>query len=379
MDQRPSPSDFPLELGGLILRLLPCHMDRLSFRSACRQWRLAERQHRPHLPPPGLPLMIWLGEHNFLSFAGGELRRFRTDHVDVLRHRFPSCRGSFDGWLLFQRYGEYSMCFLINPLSGANIKIPLLLDNGARFDRFPMQKIIVCSPNLIAAILWDSSVGFYRPGASSWSACPTDYWGRGSYVDIALYRGKIYALNTKDGLFIHEVGDAAASGIPKASHVVDNAIVSQPLEIANPEGIVTRRYLVISCIGKLLLVKLMVPFRLPRSGSSSSKATDGIMLKVFEADLEMGRWMEVNNLDSGEALFVGGGCSRAVRLTGSDKRFQENCVYILGHVFLDMYCCDAMPTYGSYDLKNGTIRQVVLDRMRVVWPVLSMEWFFPQE
>ncbi|CAN6380602.1 unnamed protein product [Urochloa humidicola] len=106
-------SDLPLELGGLILRLLPCHMDRLGFRSTCRQWRLAERQHRPH--PPGLPLMIWLGNHNFLSLAGGELRRFRTDHVDVhvLRRRFPSCRGSVDGWLLYQRCGEHSNCFLI--------------------------------------------------------------------------------------------------------------------------------------------------------------------------------------------------------------------------------------------------------------------------
>ena len=97
----PSPwSELPAELGGLILRLLPCHIDRLRFRSVCRQWRLAERQQRRHLPP-ALPL-LWLGRHTFLSPAGGELRRFRTDDVDVLlRVSSPLCHGCFDGWLLY--------------------------------------------------------------------------------------------------------------------------------------------------------------------------------------------------------------------------------------------------------------------------------------
>ncbi|XP_025827500.1 uncharacterized protein LOC112902591 [Panicum hallii] len=371
---RSSPwSELPADLGGLILRLLPCHIDRLRFRSVCRQWRLVERQQRPHLPP-ALPL-IWLGGHAFLSPAGGELRRFRTDDVDVLRRMFPSCHGSFDGWLLYQRYGEDSKCFLVNPLSGATIEMPLSLDNGA--------KIIVCSPDLVTAILWSSSVAFYRPGALSWSACPSDRRARGLYVDIALHRGKLYALNNEDGLFVHDVSAAAAAAVPKASRVVEHAITPQPPAVANRRGLLLmRRYLVVSCAGKLLLVKWMVPSRRDpdnsRSAASSSNATDRVVLKVFEADLEKGRWTEVNSLDNGEALFVGGGCSKAVRLTGKDRRFRENCVYVLGHDFFG-YCYKAMPSYGSYDLRSGTISEVALGRMQVVWPIWSMEWFFPQE
>ena len=147
--------------------------------------------------------------------------------------------------------------------------------------------------------------------------------------------------------------------------------------------IFTRRYLVVSCAGKLFMVEWMVVHaRYPcsRSAASSSNAADQAVLKVFEADLAGGRWTEVNSLDNGEALFVGRGCSKAVRLTGSDRRFQENCVYILGNDFFG-YCYDFedTPSYASYDLRSGAISHVVLDIMRVVWPVLSMEWFFPQE
>ncbi|XP_039779005.1 probable F-box protein At1g44080 [Panicum virgatum] len=377
----PSPwSELPAELGGLILRLLLCHIDRLRFRSVCRQWRLAERQQRRHLPP-ALPL-LWLGRHTFLSPAGGELRRFRTDDVDVLRRMYPSSHGSFDGWLLYQRYGEGSKCFLVNPLSGATIEMPLRLDDGARINIFPMRKIIVCSPDLVATILRGSSVAFCRPGAPSWSACPSDDNGRGSYVDVALHRGKLYALNDEGELFIHEVIAAAGGGTPKASHIVEHVITPQPPEKATRGGplILTRRYLVESCADKLLMVKWMViPDRYPGSRrASSSNAADRVELKVFEADLEGGRWTEVDSLDNGEALFVGRGCSKAVRLAGSDRRFQENCVYVLGNDFFG-YCNEVIPSYGSYDLGSGAVRHVVLDRMRLVWPVSGMEWFFPQE
>ncbi|KAL6595562.1 hypothetical protein ACP70R_047902 [Stipagrostis hirtigluma subsp. patula] len=34
------------------------------------------------------------------------------------------------------------------------------------------------------------------------------------------------------------------------------------------------------------------------------------------ADLEIGKWVEVKNLDDGQALFVSRGCSKAVPMTG---------------------------------------------------------------
>ncbi|PUZ43791.1 hypothetical protein GQ55_8G035800 [Panicum hallii var. hallii] len=308
---RSSPwSELPVDLGSLILRLLPCHIDRLRFRSVCRQWRLVERQQRPHLPP-ALPL-IWLGGHAFLSPAGGELRRFRTDDVDVLRRMFPSCHGSFDGWLA--------------PVPAVRRGLQVLPPPSRSTGPAPLHGRLVRR--------------------------------------TAVHRGKLYALNNEDGLFVHEVSAAAAAAVPKASRVVEHAITPQPPAVANPRGLLLmRRYLVVSCAGKLLLVKWMVPSRRDpdnsRSAASSSNATDRVVLKVFEADLEKGRWTEVNSLDNGEALFVGGGCSKAVRLTGNDRRFRENCVYVLGHDFFG-YCYKAMPSYGSYDLRSGTISEVGL-------------------
>ncbi|RLM59135.1 hypothetical protein C2845_PM18G00900 [Panicum miliaceum] len=68
------------------------------------------------------------------------------------------------------------------------------------------------------------------------------------------------------------------------------------------------------------------------------------------------------------------------RFTGNDERFQGNRVYVLGYSNFFGYFCDAMPSYGFYDLSTGTIGQVLHDRVRVAaWPVSRMPWFFPLE
>ncbi|PUZ43790.1 hypothetical protein GQ55_8G035700 [Panicum hallii var. hallii] len=362
--------DLLPDLAGLILRLLPCYLDRLRFRCVCRRWRLAERQQRPRLPP-ALPF-VFLNYRAFLSLPGGEARRV----VGAAPAGDVSCRGCFDGWLLYgplehDRYsGDVGRCFLTNPLTGATVEMPLLLGDRARTSVLCMRKAIVCSPDLIAVFLDARSVAFYRPGAASWSLCPSDDddggRDRGSYVDVAFYRGKIYALNTADELFVHDVGAAAAGeGAPRAaaaSRVVERAIKAQVVpQTVDPEERFIRRchYLVASRTGKLLMVKWTVPpfFRRP-----SPAAFDGIRVEVFEADLEEGRWLE------------------AVRFTGNDERFQGNRVYVLGYSNFFGYCCDAMPSYGFYDLSTGTIGQVLHDRMRVAaWPVSRMQWFFPLE
>lgn len=126
-----------------------------------------------------------------------------------------SCHGCFDGWLLYgppgrcgilYGYSEIQKCFLTNPLTGAAMEMPLYLGDIAMTNVLYMRKFMVCSPDLIAA-LSGASVLFYRPGAPSWSdgggAARESY-----YTDSALYRGRIYALNTNDDLFVHEVGGA---------------------------------------------------------------------------------------------------------------------------------------------------------------------------
>ena len=58
-------------------------------------------------------------------------------------------------------------------------------------------------------------------------------------------------------------------------------------------------YLVVSCAGKLLMVKWTVPTFFCRSSPTNF---NGIRVEVFEADLEEGRRLEVSSLDDGEAL-----------------------------------------------------------------------------
>ncbi|XP_034568568.1 uncharacterized protein [Setaria viridis] len=374
----PSWSNLLPELAGLILRLLLCRIDRLRFSCVCRRWRLAAQQQRPHLPP-ALPFICLKALSNygaFLSLPAGEARR-----AGAVPAKDVTCHGCFDGWLLYGPHDrdndDSHKCFLTNPLTGATVEMPLHLGDLAKSNVLYMLKFMVLSPDLIAA-LSGSYVAFYRSGAPSWSVSPSDVGGdrgaRGSYyVDSAFYSGKIFALNTADELFVHEVGAAAAD-------TVEHAIKAQGPQPVDPEEKFSkkRHYLVVSCTGKLLMVKwTTVPLCCRRP---SPRNFDGITVEVFEADLEKGRWLEVSSLDDGEALFVGRGCSKAVRFTGHDERFQGNRVYALGYDNFFRKCHLAMPSYGFYDLRNGEIVKVLHDSMRAVaWPVSGMEWFFPLE
>ncbi|CAN6380601.1 unnamed protein product [Urochloa humidicola] len=222
-------SDLPPELAGLILRRLLSHADHLSFRAVCRHWRLAEQQQRPlssalplirlealnpsHQVPGtkgsrdgieerGTPFLVDFyragtlafprsrsrngvpgtrnaassrvpGDYalNFQSLAGGELRRFTAAHLPHARARRTIRFDSADGWLEYEAANRSRACFLENPFSGATIDVPAAglgdLRGGTVWSH--MVHMIVCSPDLIAAVFTGGRVGFYRPGAPSWS------------------------------------------------------------------------------------------------------------------------------------------------------------------------------------------------------------------
>lgn len=218
--------------------------------------------------------------------------------------------GCFDGWLLYgpddrdtyDRRRRHK-CFLTNPLTGATVEMPLRLDDLASSSILYVHKLIVCSPHHLIAVTCGSSVAFYRPGATSWSVCPPDEAGgdrgrRSWYVDFVFHRGKIFALTSADELFVHDAATAGKLPAAAASHVVDQVIKASSTAAAaeeDPEEKFIRRYkyLVVSCTGKLLMVKWTVP---PYYRRSSTTEFDGIMVEVLEADLEKGRWVEVKSL-----------------------------------------------------------------------------------
>ncbi|TVU26860.1 hypothetical protein EJB05_29429, partial [Eragrostis curvula] len=270
---------------------------------------------------------------------------------------------------------------------------------------FPMSQVIVWSPDLVIALLCSGSVAFYRPGALLWSvSSPSVEAGsrRRLIRDIALYRGKVYAIDSDDNIFVHELGGDHGdnAGAPMKPHRAARHVVMAQPPNASKEAKRRMRYLVVCC-DYLLMVRWSVPSG-KRSSSSASKATEGVKLRVFQADLEMGRWLEVEDLGD-HALFVGRGCSKAIRFTGDDQRFQGNRVYFLGYDFranspsimtkkaenlppshlkqLFRENCYRLyresPTYGFYDLMSCKVTQIFLTGKWNVWPQHSMEWFFP--
>uniref|UniRef100_A0A0D9XX16 KIB1-4 beta-propeller domain-containing protein n=1 Tax=Leersia perrieri TaxID=77586 RepID=A0A0D9XX16_9ORYZ len=113
------------------------------------------------------------------------------------------CLTSYDGGslLIMKKYkllGDYYLCpyFLKNPFSKATM--------------------LVCSPELVVAAAYRNKIVSFRPGVDrAWLVLP--FGDDALYEDIALYRGKIYAL-TKEDLLVHEIRDDNTLS-PRAEHV----------------------------------------------------------------------------------------------------------------------------------------------------------------
>ncbi|KAK3118427.1 hypothetical protein QOZ80_9BG0698880 [Eleusine coracana subsp. coracana] len=364
--------DLPADLLRLILRRLPCQLDRATFRAVCCAWR--------HLPPP-------------LLCFNNECFQNLTDDDEPPRPRFdlPARHYSCcDDWLLYINDDEVVLTLstatftMFHPLSGTTIAgIPLFADGYEGLTGFPTPKalfepkVIVCLLDLVATLLCGGEVAFCRPGDRSWSvSLSRDAGGQrcDSITDITLYCGKIFAVDSNDHIFVHElmlIGGEPKTSRAAAKHVI-MALLHQPPATSSEEE-QWLRWLVV-CRTKLLMVRWSV---VPEAEIKIK--TEEIKLKVFEAGFETRQWLEVNDLGD-HALFIGSGCSKAIRMTsGDDQRFQGNRVYFLGldfgHKYSHWVDCRDRPTYGYYDLKNG----IFLPRTSNVWPQHSMQWFFPCE
>ncbi|PUZ43794.1 hypothetical protein GQ55_8G036000 [Panicum hallii var. hallii] len=392
--RRPSPrwSDLPPEIGGLVLCRLLSHVDRLSFGAVCRRWRLAARRHR-HRLPPALPWLSWSTPPSRADcpspVRGKLLPRGLMEPGALPAPVLTACFCSLDGWLMCEYYGASTTArALVKASSGAATKLPppshRRLDGGA-------------DPHggTTAAVV--STTSLKRKMTMAPPSSP-EGWGysRGHgpwYEDVAFHRGKLYALTAGEELFALEVAGGEIAGESRDERVISTGPPSPPTPAADPQERPTNmRYLVASsCGGKLLMVKWSVPRRV--SESTAAKITRRrIKMRVFEADLAAGRWLEVRSLGADEALFVSRGCSRALRLTGGDRRFQGNRVYFLG-IDLAACCKEALwpgcgrrgllelPSYGFYDLGSRRSSPVFLDGFKSVVQLssamLSSEWCFP--
>jgi len=187
-------SNIPVDLAGLVLKRLPTHVDRIRFAAVCPQWRSAARQVR--LPPP-LPLLALRDGDIFYSMPRGEPLNFagyKNGHLSGCRNGFYTACGN---WLVYRRLSDL---LLLDPFSGAsatmtlpgtssvvstNISQKLLMD--VKYS--DVIKLMVCSPNLIAALfqgMESNRIEVCRPGGSMWSvARDLSLW----ITDMAFYQG----------------------------------------------------------------------------------------------------------------------------------------------------------------------------------------------
>ncbi|CAM0951001.1 unnamed protein product [Alopecurus aequalis] len=378
-------SDLPLDIAGIVLLRLHAHADHVRFGSVCRHWRYAAKLHSPSSPPP-LP---------WLDFRDGTFERLTdSKRLRVRLEIYERCLGSFDNWLLLEDVGAWrGRLYLKNPLSGDVVRLPDHCKEPVRrgcddarvvppsSTTFHLRKVVMCVNGLIAAMIsyheLPDVVVFCWPGMSSW---PAGICNGTSYYDMARYKGKMYAVSRRGDLYEHELRRDAGTGEPVVTRVERVVLAPLSAEGFPPEAVTTldgpyaavlcsrRCYLVVSR-GKLLMVRWIIP---SASTGNDRDWANAMAFKVFEADLEMSRWVQLQSLKD-RVLFVSGDCCKAI---SAGDHFRGDQIYFVDYG-LEFWCrwptCSNTSTCGVYDMRSNTISPVsprIADQTKAAW-------FFP--
>ncbi|GJN32325.1 hypothetical protein PR202_gb20825 [Eleusine coracana subsp. coracana] len=395
--QQPSWADIPRDLAGMVLRLLPACADRARFAAVCPQWRAAARQ----LPlPPPLPLLA-LEDGTFFSLPYG--KTFRFAGRSCADYKAAAC----GRWLVFPRDEG---CFVVDPFTRATVTLPALSrirlqppNAVARYtqmgnSRIPhpfltwmhikdlklevaLHKLILCSPNLVAAIFGSgphAQILVCQPGASSWSVRTNDRCK--CFEDMAFYQGKLYALAADDeNLLVVNICQDPSTGDPEVSRIgqVIKGDLDPTVQAWLPDDaakFVRKLYLVESC-GTLLMVRRKV--YCSSTGSMLLMAGHN-EFEVFRADIKHSRWVRVTTLGDDQMIFLGRYYSRAV--SASQYGISGDHIFFLDDDKVNMtdYLYDKESTsVGVYDMKT----REVSSPLPMVWDhkMIHTAWLFPDD
>ncbi|KAM0823355.1 hypothetical protein ACQ4PT_070923 [Festuca glaucescens] len=230
-----------------LLRRLLSLADRVRFGSVCRHWRDAARQQASLLPPV-LPWTITFNTGIVQTIPDGEVHRLCSD-----KPAFCSC--SSDSWLLMIGATTTHRHFLENPVSGVTLPLPSLgnlLHPGGEL--YLVAKVMVCPDNLVV-VMTRSRIPSYnnglvaccRPGKSSWSSRSQAGGNQSCYEDIAFHDRSIYAITEGGELFAHKVTEHHGRAVLSSGKLVIKGVDTDCFDV--------RRFLVVSCGGRLLMVK----------------------------------------------------------------------------------------------------------------------------
>ncbi|CAM0953877.1 unnamed protein product [Alopecurus aequalis] len=388
-------SALPLDLAILVVRLLPTYADRARFAAVCPQWRAAARQ----LLPTPLPLLA-LPDGTFYSFPYTKTFRFPG-------HGFAGYQSACGKWLVFPRENG---CFLVDPFSRATVTLPALScvrlqppNAVAKWSylgrlKFPdpyatwmhisgseklhISKIILCSPNHVAALVgigYISQILMCQPGASAWSVRAYDQCKR--FEDMAFYQGKLYAIAKDENLLVVNISEEHSPRDPQVSKI-ERVINRDPWYPAVFDKTIPRKkiYLVESC-GALLMVRRTIWCQVPETGVIGEIVAGQSVFEVFEADFEHSRWVKASTVGDDQVLFLGRRCSRAMSV--SEYGFSGDLIFFLDddeQYRVEFRYNEENTSFSVYDMKSGTTRTA---RPKISWKrcdeMRLAAWLFPQD
>lgn len=211
-------------------------------------------------------------------------------------------------------------------------------------------------------------------------------------MDVAFHHGKIFAVGWNGDLFSHEFLAGEAISQSRVKH----AIVSEP-----PYATYAKYHLLTSSDKqKLLMVRWSIPC--PQWIHGANIDHYEMNLHVFEADLDRGQWLEVNDLGQ-QVLFVGTTGSKVLAVVpGSSEQYHRrfgggNRVFLLGDDWAwawarrhnATYPCrcsgckklidNGIPNYCVFYMMSGKTSLLSLGEGRTFSSMKSSrsEWFFP--
>ncbi|TVU39237.1 hypothetical protein EJB05_12646, partial [Eragrostis curvula] len=271
-------------------------------------------------------------------------------------------------WLVFLREDD---CFLVDPFAGTTVTLPALsrvrlippdavptyVQFGTMIMFHPfatwlhiiqpnktpvMNKLILCSPNLVAALAGstissagqNSQIIVCKPGAASWSVLANEKCQ--VFEDMAFYRGKLYVIAQDENLLVVNIGEDLSTGDPQVSQV------EQVIKEAGSELV---------------------------AGQSE--------FEVFKADLEQSQWIKVTTLGDDQMLFLGRPCSRSV----STSRFgmPGDKIFFLDDIrenaFVEYTFEEEITYVSAYNMRTGEVSSP----LPMVWDrkMIPAAWLFP--
>ncbi|CAN6179335.1 unnamed protein product [Urochloa humidicola] len=397
-------SDLPSDLLGIVLPRLHSLTDRIRVGAVCRPWRSAARLHYPKLPPP----MPWvaLGDRAYLDVINASVHELNLDLPPD-----ADCSGSVDHLLFLTRYG--GGCFLADPFSGAVHPVPDLaffLKDLTREEMFSMTFRLSVSVRKVQAH-WPAPGSAAAPVVAALidntengrASCRTTIFifravtdtgvGRENYrtmsvdlrrvLDIAFFRGNLYALSMHGQLIAVEIDEEGSSGNPIITNVkyaiknpragsYDNFDYYEEDEIVDSVSyeklFPTNEAYLVESGDHLLMLK---PWIVNNDGPCDNGGFD-----VYEADLDTipSQWKPVHNLH-GRALFLGGqygSSSKSIYVGDGYCGAEEDCIY---------YVRCARDS-GIYNLRSGKMMKPLVPDRKVLegsWMSWTPTWIFPDQ